>query len=1185
MASFHVRTRSRLARGDDVDSLGLSKTFVLVFLYFYLSFWTSINTEPDKFDLLAPPHNFRLSSSTFLYTSVNMKNTFQHPSKVSQLNYIRKNHTFFGIILLLAGDLEQNPGPTRKIKYPCGLCKKACTWRQQAVACDECEIWYHTKCMGMKTQTYEALNNVSWYCCSCGKPNFSSEILLNNPDSSSHSHFNPFDTLSNPSESFYSPNPIFDHMSPPKTPSPILASTPRSNQTQSITKHPHSNTKINELSFLIINFQSLWNKREELSNLAQDSRSDIIIGTETWLSQDTKNSELLLNDYDIFRRDRPNRGGGVLIAVKKNLCCEHISSSKNSESIFCKLKLKGSKPLIIGSVYRPPCYSFEESENIIEEIYSIVNKNKRAVFWFGGDFNLPDIDWENQDITGSDYPKSINNLFLEMAQDLGFSQIVDIPTRGTSILDLLFTNIPSFVKKCYLLAGLGDHEVVRIISSIQPFRKKPAKRIIQLWNKVDEVNLQKDTHQFKLKFLELFTIQDNVVEMWNYMKTEITSIINNHVPTKMTSSRFHQPWINSTTKRLIRKKNRWFKKAKQSNSGKVWKIYHKIKGEAQRACRLAHQNYLNDIFSEDTSNKKLWSYIKSLNQEHVGIGDLKDSNNIPTSDPIKKANIIHDYFDTVFSNPEPKINHDLDPSKRLPDMHKIQINRSGLLKLLLNINIHKANGPDNISGRFLKLCAYEIVDVLQIIFQASLDQGIVPSDWKEANIMPLFKKGDRMKAENYRPISLTSLSCKLLEHVVHSNIMSHMDKFEVLDDAQHGFRKSRSCITQLISTVDDFANCLKSKQQIDAILLDFSKAFDKVDHQGLLSKLEHLGIRHSLLNWTQSFLLGRNQKVTVEGKASAPKPVLSGVPQGTVLGPLLFLVYINDISEGLSKGTKLKLFADDSLLYRTIKTPQDSKILQRDLDHLQKWEIKWKMVFHPDKCLTLKITNKIKPIHTKYFIHGIGIEEKKSAKYLGVIIDSSLRWKDHYSSINKKANNILYLLRRNLNKCPRDIKARCYTTLLRPILEYSSPIWDPHYLNDIDFLEKIQKRAARFVTNNYCMESGNSEMNRKSLGWETLEERRQKTKITIFHQARLKLVDISLDHLKLNKRQTRLGDYGPTYFREFSPVNGHFHSFFPSSIMLWNQLPARARGCEDINIFKKEIRDIHLTSLKPLQNM
>ena len=171
--------------------------------------------------------------------------------------------------------------------------------------------------------------------------------------------------------------------------------------------------------------------------------------------------------------------------------------------------------------------------------------------------------------------------------------------------------------------------------------------------------------------------------------------------------------------------------------------------------------------------------------------------------------------------------------------------------------------------------------------------------------------------------------------------MSHFENFDVLDNAQHGFRKKRSCISQLVITINDFANCLKNSQQIDAILLDFSKAFDKVDHEGLILKLEHLGIRNSLLLWIRSFLIGRRQRVVIDGTSSPPTNVLSGVPQGTVLGPLFFLVYINDISKGLSKNTFIRLFADDSLLYRVIKTPKDAEILQKDLETLQCWEKKW----------------------------------------------------------------------------------------------------------------------------------------------------------------------------------------------------------------------------------------------------
>ena len=208
---------------------------------------------------------------------------------------------------------------------------------------------------------------------------------------------------------------------------------------------------------------------------------------------------------------------------------------------------------------------------------------------------------------------------------------------------------------------------------------------------------------------------------------------------------------------------------------------------------------------------------------------------------------------------------------------------------------------------------------------------------------------------------------------------------------------------------------------------------------------------------------------------SKPAPVLSGVPQGTVLGPLLFLAYINDINKDLSPGTHIRLFADDSLLYRNILTPEDSAILQRDLNVLQAWEHDNKMEFHPDKCQVLRITNKKKPILETYNIHNTRLSTVQSAKYLGVLIDSKLSWNTQCSALCKKANSTLAFLQRNLYSCPKGVKERCFNTFVRPTLEYGCSVWDPHKITQIDNLEKINKRAARFVTGNYTLAPGNTQ--------------------------------------------------------------------------------------------------------------
>ena len=351
------------------------------------------------------------------------------------------------------------------------------------------------------------------------------------------------------------------------------------------------------------------------------------------------------------------------------------------------------------------------------------------------------------------------------------------------------------------------------------------------------------------------------------------------------------------------------------------------------------------------------------------------------------------------------------------------------------------------------------------------------------------------------------------------------------------------------------------------MFLDFAKALDKVNHLSLIKKMEHYGINSCTLKWVEKFLKDRTQKVLLEGTLSDSAPVLSGVPQGTVLGPLLFLIYINDLPKYVSPGTSVRLFADDSAIYRVIKSPEDHDILQKDIKSLEKWEELWSMCFHPDKCQLIRVTKKIYPSKFDYTIHGVTIEKVDSAKYLGVTISENMSWSAHITTICKKAHNTINFLYRNFKTCPPHIKAKLYITYVRPTLEYCSSVWDPHTDSDIKKIEAVQKRAARFVFNSYSRQIRVTPL-LQSLGWFPLKERRARAKVTLLFKASMKppVVEISTNHLSKVQANIRTRQYG-NYFTPFVRTGTHIFSFFNSTIRLWNDMPTDAKSATSLSLF------------------
>ena len=490
---------------------------------------------------------------------------------------------------------------------------------------------------------------------------------------------------------------------------------------------------------------------------------------------------------------------------------------------------------------------------------------------------------------------------------------------------------------------------------------------------------------------------------------------------------------------------------------------------------------------------------------------------------------------------------------------------------LLNINPTKAGGPDTIPCRFLRELAEELAPLLTLIFRQSVSTGELPNIWKTANVAPIFKKGSPSAAENYRPVSLTCIPRKLLEHISCSHIRGHLDKFGVLTPLNHGFCKHHSCESQLLITVQDLIinHKEKARTQIDVGVLDFAKAFDKVPHIRLMSKLRLYGIHGEVAAWISSFLSQRSKQVVVDGSTSDSADVKSGVPQGTVMGPLLFLLFINDLPQVVDPGTQVRLFADDCLIYRIIKSIHDQVQMQKDLDALQLWGELWGMKFNASKCNILTVSNMENPITKFYQLNNTILEHVDSATYLGILLHKSLHFSDHITITANKCNSCLGFIRRNLRKCPTQLKQTAYFSLVRSTAEYAATIWDPHTNKDKYALEKIQNRAIRWMCGvGPRQQASITELGAK-LKWPTLKARRHDQRLTLMYKVVHGLVAVTPDDLGIENADGHTRRTHRHKFREKrARTDDCKFSFTNHTIPEWNKLPAELAEASSLNILK-----------------
>ena len=501
----------------------------------------------------------------------------------------------------------------------------------------------------------------------------------------------------------------------------------------------------------------------------------------------------------------------------------------------------------------------------------------------------------------------------------------------------------------------------------------------------------------------------------------------------------------------------------------------------------------------------------------------------------------------------------------IPDL---RVTDTEVLKQIDKLKMNKSPGPDRFYPRIIKNVKHEIVNSLAYIYNISLQNGIVPCDWKVADVTPIFKKGSRELPGNYRPISLTSIICKMLESIIRDKLVAYLEQYKLIRNTQHGFRKNRSCLTNLLEFYHNLFNTHDNTKAIDIIFLDFQKAFDKVPHDKLMLKIKALGINGNIGKWIENWLQNRKQRVVVNGEASPWSPVTSGVPQGSVLGPILFIIYINDIDVGLNN--IISKFADDTKIGNAIITEEDRLKLQEDLDKIAEWSKTWQMPFNINKCQMLQIGYQNKK--HKYDMLGKSITVTPCVRDLGITVTTNLKFSQHCNEAAKKANRMLGFISRNFTYKSKDIVLPLYLSLVRPHLEYAVQFWAPHLQKDIRKLESVQRRATKLIPS---LRSKPYEDRLRELNLFSLSKRRLRGKLIECFKILKGFNNVDI------KNYFTLAPLLPTRGNGLK-LRGHRSNldstkyFFTNDIVdEWNKLPENIIQSKTINTFKTKL-DQHL---------
>ena len=864
------------------------------------------------------------------------------------------------------------------------------------------------------------------------------------------------------------------------------------------------------------------------------------------------------------------RGGGLMCYAKDNLRVSDSEyeklnySTKDLEIQWISVHIDNLRPIVILNLYRPPQGDYKKACKIINDSISEANLKNNTEIYLMGDFNI--------NLSEKSSPQCKELLFV--AGSNGLLPKIKSTTRHScrngigkdTCIDQIFTNSELIVEAKTLDLNISDHLAVYV--------RRKRKR--QRYKKVACIG-RSYRHFVREDFQEAlidsdwgeFYASENPDICWQIIEDSIRKILDDMCPQRNFKVKdIKEPWI--TDEILEEIKDNYLKIARTTGDERDWIMARRERNRVGKLVKAAKAEFVKERQRELKGEpKKFWKAISSIfpsNKKKLNTIELTDRNDNSSLESSDTADYINNFFTSIGAELASKSN---DPWKFFGSVSNescpdISTDYEQVLNLCKEINVVKSSGFGDIASKVFKHAFMVLIPQLVYLFNLSLSSGIFPKRWKQATVIPLFKGGDRANVGNYRPISLLPLPSKLIEKIVHEKLSKFLEDKNIISEKQSGFRKGFSTASAVADLTDDLFSAINTSEVSMAVFVDLKKAFDSVSHDILCSKLDRLGIRGMALDWCLNYLSDRSQVVLANNVRSGPAPINFGVPQGSVLGPLFFILYINDLQRALDNNIKVRLYADDTVVYVSGKNVETlTRTLQLNLHRLNRWCRANKLTLNPakTKMMCFGTRQAVRKVKLKaLFIGGKQIQHVATFKYLGYILDSTLSYKPHVTDVLNKVIHKKILLSKIRPFLHTNVALLVYKTMILPYFDYCDVIYNSACKNDLDKLQRLQNKCLKTCLNMHNLtETKAVHSSAKS----AFLEPRRKAHLCNFmfkRQCREELID----DRDIN---TRLHD-APVFHVNF-PIKETFkRSVLYSGAVLWNELPTNLRSMDNFSVFK-----------------